>query len=438
MNPVEIGKGKSFKGLAAYLLHDTGRAQTAARVGWSQSFNLDGADADRAWKLMAATAMSADKLKAAAGIKKGKPVANTVYHLALSFNPEDRPDEAVQRAAVTGALSSLGLEQYQALAISHTDTAQTHVHVMVNLIHPENGVSAASKQPGGGPSPLSFAQKKLSKWAQGFEREHGLAVTEGRLANANKRAQGEKVDARRKPRHVWERERDETTDRRRDFTKQRFEDQGRELTAESRAMHEQHRSEWDGLKGSYKAEKTARQQAHKEAIPELIHSVKQRNKPHWRELFARQRDEMRVFDRGEHTAIGRIWHAAAVFRDRALSGDALGGLVAAFSKEERRNIIARKHDEQRKHLGADVADVIACEIRAARRDQAAERNNARVRYFAACDELRARQAEERAAMRDKWKAYNAGRAAALAKVRARSVERDLSQSRGRGRGIEPH
>jgi len=437
MNPVEIGKGKSFKGLAAYLLHDTGRAQSAERVGWSQSFNLDGADAERAWKLMAATAMSADKLKEAAGIKKGKPVTNSVYHLALSFNPGDRPSEQTQRAAVTGALSALGLEQYQALAIGHTDTDHAHVHVMVNLIHPEHGVSAASKQPGGGPSPLSFAQKKLSKWAQNFEREHGLAVTEGRLANANKRAQGEKVDARRKPRHVWEREKEETTDRRRDFTKQRYEDQARELTAESRSMHEQHRAEWGGLKGSYEVEKDARQQADKKAIPALIDAVKQQHKPLWRELFARQRDEMRIFDRGERTAIGRIWHAAAVFRELALSGDALGGFVAAFSQEERRNIIARKHDGQRKDLGADVADEISRQIRAARSDQAAERNNARARYFAACDELRARHAEERAAMQGKWQAYNAARAASLAKVRARPVARDLSQWQGRGRGMEP-
>jgi hypothetical protein len=387
---------------------------------------------------MAATAMSADRLKEAAGIKKGKPVVNSVYHLAISFNPGDRPSEETQRAAVKGALSALGLEQYQALAIGHTDTDHAHVHVMVNLIHPENGVSAASKQPGGGPSPLSFAQKKLSKWAQSFEREHGLAVTEGRLANANKRAMGEKVDARRKPRHVWQRAQEETTDRRRDFVKQRLEDQARELTAESRSMHEEHRAEWGGLKGSYEAEKEARQQAHKEAIPELIDAVKQRFKPQWRELFTRQRDEMRIFEQGERTAIGRIWHAAAVFRELALSGDALGGFVAAFSHEERRNMIARKHDEQRKDLGADVADEIAREIRAARRDQAAERTNARTRYLAACDELRARQADERAVMRGKWQAHNAARAVSLAKVRERAVALDLSQGLGMGRRMEPN
>ena len=52
MNPVEIGTGKSFKGLAAYLLHDVGHAATAERVAWAESVNLDGADPEKAWRLL--------------------------------------------------------------------------------------------------------------------------------------------------------------------------------------------------------------------------------------------------------------------------------------------------------------------------------------------------------------------------------------------------
>ena len=326
MNPVEIGTGKSFKGLAAYLLHDPERAASAERVGWVQSFNLDDADPDRAWRLMAATAISADQLKEAAGIKKGKAAKNTAYHFALSFNPVDQPAESVQRAAVDSAIRALGLQEYQAIAISHTDTAHAHVHVMLNLIHPETGLSAASKQPNGQASPLSNSQRKLSQWAQRFEREHGLTVTEGRLENANKRAQGERVGTRREPRNIHERKQGETTDRRRDFTKRQFEDQARDLTAASRAMHELHRTEWDALKGSYGAEKKSRDLEHKRAIPECIEAVKERHKKRWPAMFSRQRDELRDFERGERYAIGRIWHAAAVFRDRALAGDALGGI----------------------------------------------------------------------------------------------------------------
>ncbi len=166
MNPVEIGTGRSFKGLSAYLLHDVREegedlSATSERVGWAQSFNLAGAAPERAWRLMAMTAMSADDLKAAAGIKKGKAAKNTVYHFSLNFSPEDRPSEELQRLAVASALKALQLDQYQALAVSHTDKDHQHVHVMVNLIHPETGLSAASKQPDGKPSPLSNSQRKL-------------------------------------------------------------------------------------------------------------------------------------------------------------------------------------------------------------------------------------------------------------------------------------
>ena len=69
MNPVEITQGKSFKGLSQYLLQDENR-ETSERVGWVQTFNLADAEGDQAWRLMLATANSANALKEASGIKK--------------------------------------------------------------------------------------------------------------------------------------------------------------------------------------------------------------------------------------------------------------------------------------------------------------------------------------------------------------------------------
>ena len=54
----------------------------------------------------------------------------------------------------------------------HHDKHHLHVHVMVNLINPENGVSAASKQPDGRAAPLSMSQTKLSRWAASFKMPH--------------------------------------------------------------------------------------------------------------------------------------------------------------------------------------------------------------------------------------------------------------------------
>jgi len=140
---------------------------------------------DQAWRLMLATANSANALKEAAGIKKGKPVKNTVYHYSINFNPDDELTPEIQQRAVAESLKALGLDDHQAMAVEHTDKAHNHIHVMVNLIDPTNGMSAASPQMGADGkkrSKLSNSRRKLSKWAAKFERDNGLNITEGRLA----------------------------------------------------------------------------------------------------------------------------------------------------------------------------------------------------------------------------------------------------------------
>lgn len=438
MNPVEIGTGKSFKGLAAYLLHDPDRATTNDRVGWTQSFNLDDAGPETAWRLMAATAMSADELKAAAGVKKGKAAKNTAYHFALTFNPKDQPSEAVQRAAVTGALKALGLEKHQALAIAHRDTDHQHVHVMVNLIDPENGMSAASKQPDGGPSKLSNSQRKFSTWAHRFILDHGLTVTEGRLVNANKRAQGEQVDARRKPRNVYEREKEETTDRRRDFMKKKQANLAHDVALENEQMEDRHSNEWVALKGSYSTEKTALFESHKLISKAELDAMKDEQKKTWRTIYMLQRGELQDFERGEKTAIGRIWHAAAVFRDRALDGDSLGGFVAAFSQEERRNIVKRRHDQQSKKYAAQIRRDFEKRIADLNKDLGDKKAVARIRFMAACEALKREQGEDRAAMKKRWREYGAARKQALSRSQTQDYAGDRGRDYGRGRGLEPN
>lgn len=444
MNPIEIGQGKSFKGLARYLLHDARQEgelsrDTTERVGWVQSFNLDGASGNSAWRLMAATALSAGDLKDAAGIKRGKPAVNTVYHFAITFPAGDSLTEGIERRSVEGALKALGLEDYQALAIKHTDTDHQHVHVMVNLIHPENGVSAASKQPDGSPSPLSNSQRKLQTWAQRFERENGLEINEGRLANANKRAQGEKVDARRKSRPVYERERREGQDDRLAWLKERQQATAAALTAEGRQMGDRHKEEWTELKVSYEDEKRALDREKNRAVPRAIERIKEDHKPVWSGLFMRHRSELEDFRRDEESPFGRLWHAAAVVRHRAGEGDLVGGLVAAFSPEQRRAIVLKQHDRERAAVGVQIRARISTTIDQIRDDHAGAMVQARHRFMSECEALRQRQDEARAALREQWNRHNAERRNALQKARTavQSVERNRGKSLGRHRGLEP-
>jgi hypothetical protein len=74
MVPAITAGGRSFKGAALYYLHDKrqiGEAVrlTTGRVAWAETVNLPTRDPERAWKIMAHTALAQAHLKAAAGIK---------------------------------------------------------------------------------------------------------------------------------------------------------------------------------------------------------------------------------------------------------------------------------------------------------------------------------------------------------------------------------
>ena len=62
-----------------------------------------------------------------------------VYHLSLSWAPEDRPTP--EQVAVTSRrfLRDLGLQEHQAVVVRHYDTAHAHVHIVVNRVHPDTG-----------------------------------------------------------------------------------------------------------------------------------------------------------------------------------------------------------------------------------------------------------------------------------------------------------
>ena len=46
------------------------------------------------------------------------------------------------RQTALDVLKTLGLQEHQAVLIEHTDEPHPHVHICVNLFHPETGASA--------------------------------------------------------------------------------------------------------------------------------------------------------------------------------------------------------------------------------------------------------------------------------------------------------
>ena len=93
MIPDIAKRGASFKGALAYYLHDKkleGERErfTSERVAWTETRNLATNNPEMAGKVMAATAMDADRLKRDAGVRNtGRKSDQSVYAYTLSWHP---------------------------------------------------------------------------------------------------------------------------------------------------------------------------------------------------------------------------------------------------------------------------------------------------------------------------------------------------------------
>ena len=190
--------GASFKGVVDYCLSE-GRAREderdelrgedrgqdkAGRVAWSETRNVAAEDPRQAARVMAATASRSEELKELAGVKAGgRALEKPVCHYSLSWGKDEKPSLKEVGQAVTESLEKMGLADRQAVMIAHRDTAQPHVHVVVNRVSVEDGRAAK----------LGNSYLKLSRWAEGYEREQGRIRCPQRVENNAGRARGEWV-----------------------------------------------------------------------------------------------------------------------------------------------------------------------------------------------------------------------------------------------------
>src|SRR5258707_7833598 len=124
--------GRSFRGAALYYLHDkrrNGEAErlTTDRIAWVEIVNLPTGDAERAWRIMAHTALAQAELKAAAGIKTtGRKLEKPVFAYSIAWHPGERPTKAEQIEAARASLEAQGLEEHQAIILCHDDEPPAH------------------------------------------------------------------------------------------------------------------------------------------------------------------------------------------------------------------------------------------------------------------------------------------------------------------------
>lgn len=174
-------RGASFKGACQYILHDP-KTTSRERVLWTDISNLVN-KADDAWFEMFATARDQAELKRQSGQDaRGRKNQKPVMHLSLSWAIGENPTQQHMLETARSALNAIGLGEHQALIAAHNDKQHLHVHMVVNTIHPVTGMTAA----------LKYTKERLSRWAEAYEKEHGLHC-EQRVANNRQRDESTKA-----------------------------------------------------------------------------------------------------------------------------------------------------------------------------------------------------------------------------------------------------
>ena len=298
------GKGASFKGAAAYYLHDKD-AQTSERIAWTETVNLATEDAQRAWRIMAATAMDQDRLKDRAGIKAtGRKSNKPVWVYSLSWHPDEagRLTQKDMLAAARETLTVLGADQHQALIVAHNDEPHPHVHVIVNRVSPKDGRMLSD----------SKAKLKLSQWAQDYEQRRGRVYCEERLLNNEARERGEYIRARAVHHHIhtaYQQTKAAANDNVKPLLRRALaadHAHNASLAQLKAQMHTKHRKAWRDLGRKYRDRKKAAQHEARRQAGKARREVRESYRPDWRRMLFRDTQAIRAYEAREASVAGRL------------------------------------------------------------------------------------------------------------------------------------
>lgn len=103
------------------------------------------------------------------------------YHLVISFPEGERPTPAQLREIEDELVTAIGLADHQRISAIHDDTANLHVHVAINKIHPE---TLRCVEP-------HYDKQKLMAACIELEQKHGLTRDNHGVKAEKKRSQAE-------------------------------------------------------------------------------------------------------------------------------------------------------------------------------------------------------------------------------------------------------
>jgi hypothetical protein len=285
-----IQTGSSFKGAGLYYLHDKkleGEQErlTTGRVAWTYAINTLEDEPEAVLAEMRKTAFDQYFLKMTSGNRvDGRPTEQTVMTVALAWSPEQTPTREDMIEAGHSFLQHMKWEDLQVLFVAHNDTKHPHVHLIINRVHPETGMTMDS----------TWSKTRSQQWALKYERENGHVYCQAREAKYDR-------DQGRDPSHMSYREWEMWQEMAKDNA----------LDPEFRKAMEA--GEWDVLKGTQKDSRTAHWketgQMRKDLRDALRDEVRAEFAPRWKDyaLEKESRDKKaQLYDREARRAIREL------------------------------------------------------------------------------------------------------------------------------------
>jgi hypothetical protein len=340
---------------------------------------------------MAAVARDQAELKQRSGQDaRGRKNTKPVLHYTLSWAKTDNPSPEHMRETALASLKAMKLDQHQALIAAHNDKEHLHVHIVVNTIHPETGLTA----------PLKFTKEALSRWAEAYEKEHGIHCQQ-RLHNNEERDRAREMsqaaailsvgdylqpNAKQPAPYVPVKHRG--PHRQRWYERRDIIDRMKRMRAEMDVGHKVVRNT------TWQRQQQERRQLDQDCKAACHHArdyVEQMYRPRWRDLYREQKREIRALERDATHPFER---AVYVFRNRERLGH---GKALTFRQMFRLIVDQGKlldrvdavHDKERRALA-----------QAEKTEKAMMSEPILNRYQARFDELRSQQHAERSAERE--------------------------------------
>ena len=228
-----IQTGSSFKGAGLYYLRDK-RAdgeevrESKARVAWTHAINTLENDPDAVLAEMRHTAFDQFILKMESGNRiDGRPTEKSVMTVSLAWAPTEEVTREEMIAASRSYLEHMNWHELQVLLVAHNDTKHPHVHLIINRIHPETGITQDA----------AWTKQRSQQWALEYERERGYIYCEARERRYGGSARGPSSLTQREWKH-WQ-----------ELSKENVLDPEYRLALE--------KGEWDVLKQSQKDKRVA-------------------------------------------------------------------------------------------------------------------------------------------------------------------------------------